>query len=192
MTATRFWWVRHGPTGAQGMVGWTDLPADLSDAARIARLSAYLPQGAALASSDLVRAVSTADALAAAGRRRLAPDPDLRELHFGDWEMQRYDEIDEALLRPFYDSPGPTCAPGGESWDQIRARVFAAVDRLLHSHAGGDVIVVSHLGAILTQVQRALDLPARDAFARRIEPLSVTRVVHEAGRWRLEAIDHRP
>ena len=27
---TRFWLVRHGPTHAKTMVGWTDLPADLS------------------------------------------------------------------------------------------------------------------------------------------------------------------
>ena len=54
---SRFFWVRHGPTHAKTMVGWSDLPADLSDTARLARLSAHLPDGAPVVSSDLVRAV---------------------------------------------------------------------------------------------------------------------------------------
>jgi alpha-ribazole phosphatase len=41
---TRLWLVRHGPTHARTMVGWTDLPADLSDVAALARLSAHLPR----------------------------------------------------------------------------------------------------------------------------------------------------
>jgi broad specificity phosphatase PhoE len=41
---SRIWLVRHGPTHAKGMVGWTDLPADLSDGAALARLNAHLPQ----------------------------------------------------------------------------------------------------------------------------------------------------
>ncbi|HHL22744.1 MAG TPA: histidine phosphatase family protein, partial [Aliiroseovarius sp.] len=26
-----WWWLRHGPTHAKGLVGWSDVPADLSD-----------------------------------------------------------------------------------------------------------------------------------------------------------------
>ncbi len=37
---TRFWLVRHGPTHAKAMIGWTDLVADLSDVETLARLSA--------------------------------------------------------------------------------------------------------------------------------------------------------
>ncbi len=59
---SRIWLVRHGPTHAKGMVGWTDLPADLSDGAALARLNAHLPQVPVI-SSDLTRAVATADAL---------------------------------------------------------------------------------------------------------------------------------
>ena len=57
---TTLWLVRHGPTHAKAMIGWTDLPADLSDAGAIARLRAALPD-APIVSSDLIRAVTTAD-----------------------------------------------------------------------------------------------------------------------------------
>ena len=53
---TTFWWIRHGPTHAKTMVGWSDLPADLSDVAAIKRLSDYLPKDALVISSDLIRA----------------------------------------------------------------------------------------------------------------------------------------
>lgn len=66
---TTWWWVRHGPTHAKGMVGWRDLPADLSDQAALARLSTYLPQQALVVSSDLIRSVATADAIQGARQR---------------------------------------------------------------------------------------------------------------------------
>jgi len=100
---TRLFWVRHGPTHAKSFVGWSDLPADLSDTAQLARLDAHLPKGARLISSDLSRAKATADALATP-RPRLPHDPDLREIHFGDWELQVFDQIDDqSHLMRFWD-----------------------------------------------------------------------------------------
>ncbi len=55
MSARDWYWVRHGPTHAKAMIGWTDLPADLSDTAKLARLEAMLPTGGKVVSSDLSR-----------------------------------------------------------------------------------------------------------------------------------------
>jgi alpha-ribazole phosphatase len=90
---TNFWWVRHGPTHATVMAGWSDIAADLSDTAALERLSDYLPATALVISSDLVRCTATADAIAGA-RQRLPADPGLRELNFGDWEMRNWADID--------------------------------------------------------------------------------------------------
>lgn len=189
---TRFWWVRHGPTKADGLIGWTDVPADLSDTDRVARLAAYLPD-APVISSDLLRAAATADAILG-DRRRLDHDPDLRELHFGAWEARPFKDLFAEAgeeLRLFYDAPGDTRPPAGESWNDITARVTVAVDRLLSGHGGTDVIVVAHMGTILTQVQRALGLSAHDTLAHRIDNLSVTRIRFDGG-WQAEAINHLP
>jgi broad specificity phosphatase PhoE len=185
------WWVRHGPTHAKGMVGWSDLPADLSDRAAIARLSAHLPKGACVTSSDLARARQTADAIAQ-GRPRLPDDPDLREIHFGAWELRRHDEIEAETpdqIRAFWERPGPSRPPGGESWDELSARVSAAADRL--ARRGGDIVVVAHFGAILCQYQRALGLTPQQAFAQPIDNLSVTRLQFD-GSWRVACVNHRP
>ncbi len=195
MNGTRLYLVRHGPTHAKGMVGWTDLPADLSDAAAIARLSAFLPADAPVVSSDLARARATADAIAAA-RPRLPDEPGLRELHFGEWEMRRYAEVEAEtpeLLRRFYEEPGPVRAPGGESWDDLAARVNKTLDRLLASRRGGALVAVAHFGVILTQIARASGIVAREAFAHRIEPLSVTVLESEGvARWKLLRVNHIP
>lgn len=184
---TRFWLVRHGPTHAKTMIGWTDLPADLSDAAALHRLSAHLPR-APVISSDLARATATADAL---NRPRLPHDPALREIHFGQWEARSFAEVeaeDPARIRAFWDQPGATRPPGGESWNDLTARTWAALDRL-HGTAP-DLIVVAHFGPILAGLQRAAGITPLEAFAHRIEPLSVTCLTLDPPQ--VTAINHRP
>ncbi len=191
---TQLFLVRHGPTHAKGMVGWTDLPADLSDRAALARLSAALPAAAPVIASTLRRARDTAAAIAGA-RPRLPASPALREMHFGDWEMRRADEVEQEspeLLRAFYERPGDVRPPRGESWDDLRARVDPEIDRLCDAHAGGAVIVVAHFGVILSQLQRALGCDTTTVFGHRLEPLSLTQLVRESDSWRCTAINQRP
>lgn len=189
---SRFHWVRHGPTHAKSLVGWSDIPADLSDTEQLGRLAAHLPQDALVVSSDLSRAVTTADAISA-GRVRLSHEPDLREIHFGDWELKHWDTIeDQTHLRQFWDEPGHIRPPGGESWFEVSARVERTVNRLSNSYAGRDIIVVAHMGVILTQVQQALQIDAYDAFAHKIDNLSVTELHLDGDTWRAQLINHLP
>jgi len=186
---TRFWLVRHGPTHAKTMVGWTDLPADLSDKAALVRLNAYLPEGAPVISSDLQRAVATADALGP--RPRLPHDPALREMHFGLWETRPFAEIEAESpdhIRAFWERPGDIAPPGGESWNDLSSRLWGALDRL-HGTAP-DVIVVAHFGPIVAALQRAEGLSPEAAFAHRIDNLSVTCLTLTPPQ--VFAINHRP
>ena len=176
---SRFWLVRHGPTHAKAMVGWTDIPADLSDHAQIARLNAWLPD-VPVVSSDLSRAVCTADCLAP--RLRLPHDPRLREIHFGAWEMKTWAEAeltDPEEIRAFWEKPGPSCAPDGESWDDLCARIAAALADL--AQRADEVIIVAHFGAILAAVQLAGGMMAAEVMRHKIDNLSVTRIELASG-----------
>lgn len=189
---SKAWLVRHGPTHAKSLVGWTDLAADLSDHAALARLADALPPAAPVISSDLSRARDTATAIIG-NRPRLADRADLRELNFGDWDGLTFEEADAlhpGRLREFYETPGEISAPGGESWNAFCARVNAAVDDLLARH--GEVVIVCHMGAILAQVQRASGLSAYDTFARTIDNLSLTELLSAPEGPRLGRVNHLP
>jgi len=187
------WWVRHGPTHRKEMVGWSDVPADLSDTAALARLDAFLPQ-VPVVSSDLTRARATADAIQGA-RPRLAPLAALREINFGSWELRTADELheeDPATMTAYWDDPGAIRPPGGESFTDLATRVNPAVDALVGS---GDLIAVAHFGVILTQlhrIHRARGASVRDVMAQRIDNLSVTALRFEGGAWHEDLVNHRP
>ncbi|WP_420003730.1 histidine phosphatase family protein [Arenibacterium sp. LLYu02] len=188
---TRFHLIRHGPTHAKCMVGWSDLPADLSNTAALARLSEHLPREAVVISSDLIRARATADAIQG-DRLRLAPCPSLREIHFGAWELRTWREIDAEApehIRAFWETPGEVAPPEGESWNTLMARVSARFDQLAQDYAGQDVVVVGHFGQILCQIQRAGGLSPTEAFAQKIDNLSLSRIDHGPEGWRLGMIN---
>ncbi len=189
---TKVWWVRHGPTHQKAMVGWSDVPADLSDHAAIARLSAHLPR-VPIVSSDLIRAVDTAGAVGG-DRLRLPHEPGLRELNFGAWEMRESKRLYEehpAETRAFWSDPENNRPPGGESWRDLEARVEPVVDRLIAAHPEG-LIVVAHFGVILSQLRRALAVPVPRVLAHTIDNLSVTQVARGPARWTAGVVNHRP
>jgi broad specificity phosphatase PhoE len=190
MTA-RLFLIRHGPTHAKSMVGWSALPADLSDTTALARLEAHLPEAALVVSSDLSRARDTATAIQ--GRRQRLPDlHGLREIHFGDWELRTWKEADAEdpeRIRAYWDTPGDVCAPNGESWNQTCARVNAAVDGLLARHSDQDLVIVGHFGQILTQIQRAAGLTAQAAFSHKIDNLSVSELQWSSAGWGVTSIN---
>ena len=57
---------------------------------------------------------------------RVLQDERLREVHFGDWEMMRWPEIEAAHPEDYWDYMNTwrsAAPPGGESWHQLCARV---------------------------------------------------------------------
>ncbi len=186
-------WVRHGPTHETAFVGWRDVPADLSDRDRIARLDAALPKPAFLIASDLSRASATADALGA-GRHRLPDRPDLREFNFGVWDGMTFDQVaarDPDLSRRYWEDPGEVRAPAGESWNDAAARVAPVVAELNLRHPDAEIVAVAHFGIILSQLAIAAGQTPYQALGQKIDPLSVTSLRFD-GAWSVERINHCP
>ena len=191
---TTWWWVRHAPTHAKTFVGWRDVTADLSDAAQIARLHAFLPDDALLISSDLHRAIATADAIQH-GRERLPHAAQLREFNFGDWDGLNFARVaarDAELSRAYWQAPGDTAPPNGESWNDVAARLEAFIGPMNARFAGRNIIAVAHIGVIMTQIQMAGGLSAAQAIAHKIDNYSVTRLHWHGDGWSIGAINHVP
>ena len=159
---TRIFLIRHGRTAwnaALRMQGQLDIPLDDVGQRQAAQLAQALA-GEALAaiySSDLLRALQTAQALAAATGIAVSARAALRERCFGSFEGFTYAEIearwpeDSARWR----RREPDFAPvGGESLQQFHARSVAVVQALASAHRGEAIAVVAH-GGVLDCVYRA-------------------------------------
>ena len=175
---TVIYWVRHAPTHEKAFVGHRDVPADLSDTAQIARLSAALPQDALVVSSDLSRSIETATALQG-HRARLPHRTGLREFDFGDWDGLHFSDVAAKwpdLSRAYWQDPGDVAPPNGESWHAAAARVSEDIAALVTQNPRRDIIAVAHFGAILTQVQQAAGITPYAALAHRIDNYSITEI----------------
>lgn len=193
MSARRLFLIRHGPTHQTVFTGWRDVPADLSDTAAVARMRDHLPPDAPIISSDLMRCVATADAVAG-GRVRLPHDADLREFDFGAWDglgFEAVGERDPILSRAFWDDPGDVTPPEGESWNDVAARVGAAIERHLAAQTG-DLIIVAHFGAILCQIGALTGRTPKQMIAQKIDPLSVSELRFDGSAWTLTSVNHAP
>jgi probable phosphoglycerate mutase len=101
--------------------------------------------------STLRRTAQTAAPLAA--RLGLAPqvEPELREVHLGDWEggeyRQRVAEHDP-IVRQAFEQERWDVIPGAETSASLTGRVRAAIDRLAARHAGHRVAIFTHGGVI--------------------------------------------
>ena len=192
---TTWHWIRHGPTHEKTFVGWRDVPADLSDTARINRLRSHLPKRALLVSSDLIRASDTAEALRSEDHIHMGQLADLREIHFGLWDGMHFSDVaerDPDLSRAYWETPGDVTAPEGESWNMTAARVNRVVDHMNVQHPTADIIAVAHFGVILTQVQRALGISPYDAMAHKIDNLSTTQIQWSGNTASVALINHCP
>jgi probable phosphoglycerate mutase len=185
--------IRHGETAwnAEGrMQGHEDVPLNRVGCAQAAALGARFAGETvhAVYSSDLARALQTAQRITAVTGHPVLRDARLRERNLGVLQGVLRDCAHETVGEVYasYRGSDPDYViPRGESTRQFAARVLACMGELLERHTGETVVVVSH-GGVLDQVYRhALGLPISGPRAFTLGNTSVNRVEVEAGRWRL-------
>src|ERR671910_706957 len=101
----------------------------------------------AIYASDLSRARATAAAVAATRGLEVSLDPRLRERSFGSWEGLTREDLNALPQGSHHD---------GETDDEVRARMLAAGRDIAAAHAGEQVLIVSHGGALNTLWHHAL------------------------------------
>lgn len=112
----------------------------------------------AVLASPLQRAYDTAAAAAKALSLDVTVDHDLIETDFGAWEgmtFQEASEYDPDLHRRWLRDTSVR-PPGGESFDDVAARVLRAQKRIIAENPGQTVLVVSHVTPIKTLLRMAL------------------------------------
>jgi broad specificity phosphatase PhoE len=139
--------IRHGETdwNASGRLqGHTDRPLNDYGRRQAAELAERLEEAdvAAIYSSDLSRARETAEIVGARLGLPVVVDTGLRERNWGTWEGLTPTERDAVAFE-------------GETPEEHRERILAAVRRIAERHAGQRVVVVTH-GGSMRRIQAAV------------------------------------
>jgi alpha-ribazole phosphatase len=165
------WLVRHAkPLVAPGICyGALDLDADgdltLAAAQTLAR---ELPPGVSVQVSPLKRCQQLADALQALrGDLDFRTDARLREMDFGHWEGRAWDDIPRAAVDAWTDDFAQHRFGGGESANEVLARVGSAWDEL---PAASLTLWIAHAG--VAQAARLLQKGLRQVVQAKDWPLA--------------------
>ena len=169
------YFLRHGETEwnrdkrIQGSTEWTDLTDEGVRVAEVSR-DGMLALGMSfdrLYSSPYRRALHTAQVIGAGLGLEPVVDCRLREISFGPYEGTHYGEgrfADDNIRRCFQDPPRYVAPEGGESFDEVAARVKDFFDNELAPLAGHltRVLAVAHGGILRTVLRLAAQIPLAD------------------------------
>jgi broad specificity phosphatase PhoE len=180
--------IRHGETegNAARIVQKPDVPLSPHGEAQAEALARRLAgEGVArILSSDLARAVATAERLRAATGAPLAFDSLLQERNFGDVRGTPYDALGFDLFALDF-SP-----PNGETWEVFHARADRAWERVraLSAATPGSLAVVTHGLVCRSIASRHLALADGMLVPERWENTSVT-IVDAREPWRVSLLN---
>ena len=106
----------------------------------------------AIYSSDLVRAVHTAEPHALRKGLNITKNADFRELFFGDWEnasvLMLKERFHEQFMIGWRQNFGTFTAPNGESVVEMAERMARGLKKAAVAHPGEKILVTSHAAAI--------------------------------------------
>lgn len=160
--------IRHtAPDIAKGVCyGYTDIPLLPSFEAETQAIFPSIPNSIeVIYTSPLSRCKRLAYKLSESKNVSVQEDARLKELNFGTWEMQRWDDIDSTLLLKWMSNYEEECCPNGESYRQLVNRV----DNFLATLSQTDykrIAIVTHGGVIKAMHALINKLTLKDAMAR--------------------------
>lgn len=132
-------------------------------------------------SSPLSRCARLAQLLAKNG---LQYDDRLKEMNFGDWEMQMWDDLDSkefaAWSADFFNKP----APNGESYRDLYERSISFLNDL-RERQDSPVAVVAHSGVIRSMIIHVLGMPKENLYNFDITYAGISKLCFEDNRWRM-------
>ncbi len=151
----------------------------------------------AISASDLGRTMRTAGIVADRLGMEVTPEPALREIALGRWEGKSMAEI--RRQHPLeWETRGREIAtyrtPGGESFEDLQARVVPALTALADRSTVADapLLLVTHAGVIRTIVCHVLGLRLENLFRFTVSKASLHGISVQDGRWTLNFTNMTP
>lgn len=176
-----FYLVRHGTTQynlENRFQGHLDIPLSNQGIEQAKKLADYLKDKKidAIYTSDLKRAVQTAEYIAAAKSMKYRLLPSLREVDVGELEGLRWHEVkkeypDWVKKQHVHDYPG------GETRIEIERRVSNLWDSVVKRHKGDGVVLVTHGGIIKALICQILGISQEDRSNFIVDNASVSTII---------------
>lgn len=181
---TSWWLVRHGPVINPGnlIYGNADRDIQTDNPALYAPLAKALPKDAIYLTSTRGRTVATLKEVAKVGDFEAPSFTQIKafdEQSFGDWKGLTWDELfKDGRTHTFWLAPAHERPPGGESFEDVMARVAEGLIEQSAAHSGKDVVLFAHGGTIRAALAHALKLDGETALQFSIDNCSLTRLTH--------------
>ncbi len=126
-----------------------------------------------LYSSDLWRAMQTAQIIRTQLNLMLVPEPRLREIDLGLWQGVLSLDIQAQYPREFqqwYVSPLSIRPPGGEDIPTLAKRVLPVINEIIVRHPGASVGIIAHELPIAVVLCRSAGLPLARIRSMTLQP----------------------
>jgi alpha-ribazole phosphatase len=169
--------VRHAepvqPDDRRRYLGHADPPLSVAGVEQAHQLADRLRSVSfsAAFSSDLQRALKTAEIIVAGTGLRIQTDVRLREIDAGLWEGLSFEEARERYPKEHAERERDLVGcrfPGGESFYELQQRTVSAFLDILH-RGGERVLIVAHLGVNRVLLSYAMELSLERLFSIRQE-----------------------
>jgi broad specificity phosphatase PhoE len=191
---TEIYFVRHGQTEwniERRYQGWGDSPLTEQGINQAKALSKHIenihfdafycsPRGRAQETAKLIR-----------GKRNLEiiTVVDFQEINVGKFEGCLYDEMkneNPELYDGFWTSPDKYLPETGESFTDVGNRTYPALLKLVKSHPGQRILIVSHAVAIKSILNKITGLPLQRFWENKLFQTSLSIVEHENGEFSIK------
>ena len=191
---TIFTIVRHGQTdaNAQGVLqGQTDTPLGETGRAQARAAAQRLKHEKfdLFYSSDLSRALETAQIIGKTIGMDPVPLPELREWRLGDLEGRPHTELRVRypdIIRSFHhDRVDDIPVPGGESRNEFFTRITSCLCRLRDQHPGARILLVSHGGVLRAIYRQIAGVIGEGRLVPGMTNAGISRFCSREGSWQM-------
>jgi broad specificity phosphatase PhoE len=130
----------------------------------------------AVYTSPMSRCVITGQAIAVSSGVTASPLPGLNDIDYGEWQGLTREEAAARwpdALATWYHAPQLARPPGGETLQDVLARVAAMLGDILAHHRDGTIVLVGHDSVNRVILMHALDLPLSRYWFFKQEPCAI-------------------
>jgi len=146
----------------------------------------------AVYSSDLKRALETAQHIAEHHNITVRLEPGLQEMDQGDLEGLSFTDIRDKyaeVLKQWRESPETLRLPSGESLVEVQNRAWKVFEKVHNSHLGETVVVVSHNLTIITLLCKITGVGLKGFRDFNVHATSKSVIISENGDIRVDVIN---